>query len=157
MRSVLAAALLLAAAPAAAHEARAGNITVVHPLLRASVGKVPNTAGYMTIRNGGKTADRLLSVSCACARKVEVHTMSADGGRMIMRPAGPVTVPAGGSVAFEPGGLHLMVMGLKAPAEAGVTQEMTLTFERAGALKAPFFVTARVDQELKAHRGGHHH
>lgn len=150
-------ALLLAASPAAAHEARAGALTVVHPLLRATIGKVPNTAGYMTVRNSGKTPDRLLSASCACARKVEVHAMSTAGGRMVMRPAGPVTVPAGGEMVFKPGGLHLMLTGLKSPLEAGTVQELTLTFEKAGAVKAPFFTTARVNEEMNAHRGGHHH
>lgn len=152
-----AAVALLSALPVAAHEARTGDVTVVHPLLRASIGKTPNTAGYMTVRNSGRTPDRLLSVSCACARKVEVHTMTTTGGRMVMRPAGPVALPAGGEVAFKPFGLHLMLTGLRAPIEAGVTQELTLTFEKAGVLKAPFFATARVDEEMNAHRGGHHH
>jgi periplasmic copper chaperone A len=157
MRPVLAALALLAAAPASAHEVKAGSITVVHPIARASIGQAPNTAAYMTLKNAGSTPDRLLSASCACARKVEVHAMSTAGGRMVMRPAGPVTIAPGGQVNFKPGGLHLMVMGLKGPLEAGTTTELTLVFEKAGPAKATFFVTARVEEELNAHGGGHRH
>lgn len=155
MRHVLAAALLLAAAPAAAHEVKAGSITIVHPIVRASLAGSPNTAGYVTLRNAGPTPDRLLSAACACARRVEVHAMSTADGRMTMRPAGPVALAPGGTVELKPGGLHLMVLGLKAPLEAGTTVEMTLTFEKAGPVKAPFFATARLEEELKAHGGGH--
>jgi hypothetical protein len=155
MRSLaLAAVLLAAAAPASAHEAKKGDMVVNHPILRASLGKSPNTAGYLTLQNKGKTADRLVSASCACAAKVEVHGMKSEAGRMVMRPAGPVAIPAGGQVAFRPGGLHLMVTGLKAPLEAGTLVPMTLTFEKAGAVQAPFFATARVEEELKAHGAG---
>jgi hypothetical protein len=47
-------------------------------------------------------------------------------------------------VAFRPGGLHLMVTGLKAPLKEGAAQEMTLRFERAGTVKARFAVTSRI-------------
>lgn len=158
VRPLAIAAVLLAAAPAAAHETKAGAITVFHPLLRASIGKTPTTAGYMTLRNAGKTPDRLVSVSCPCAAKVEAHAVSMSGGRMTMRPAGPVTVPAGGAVEFKPGGMHLMLTGLKAPVEAGAMQELTLVFERAGPVKAAFYATARVDEEMNRHAGeGHKH
>jgi copper(I)-binding protein len=62
-----------------------------------------------------------------------------------------VTIPAKGEVAFKPGGAHLMVFGLKKPAEAGTTMPMTLTFERAGKVTVPVFVTANVDAELARH------
>jgi hypothetical protein len=157
MRPVLAAALLFAAAlPASAHEVKAGSVTVSHPIVRASVGKVPNTAAYMTLVNKGKTADRLLSASCACARKVEAHgtTTGADGVAR-MAAAGPIVLPAGGEVAFKPGGRHLMLTGLAKPLEAGTVVELTLVFEKAGRVTAPFFATARVDEEM-AH-GAHKH
>ena len=152
----LAAVFAVTAGPAAAHEVRAGDITVSHPIVRASIGKVTSTAGYMTLLNKGKAPDRLLSAACACAAKVEAHAMRTDGGRMVMRPAGAVTVAPGGVVEFKPGGLHLMFTGLKRPLEAGTTVPVTLTFERAGPVKAVFFATARVDEELKAHGHGAH-
>jgi copper(I)-binding protein len=157
MRTILTAALLLLAPAASAHEVKAGSVTIVHPLMRASLGQAPNTAVYMTLRNAAAQPDRLLSAQCACARKVEAHLMAADAGRMVMRPAGPVSVPARGELAFKPGGAHLMVLGLKAPAEAGTTVPVVLTFERAGEVTVPVFVTARIEQELNAHGAPAHH
>lgn len=157
MRLLLTAAFVaLLSAPVSAHEAKAGAVTVVHPLLRASIGKVPNTAGYLTLKNAGSLPDRLLSASCPCARSVEPHTMEVSGGQARMRPA-PIVVPAKGEATLKPGGAHLMLTGLKAPLEAGTVTSVTLVFERAGKVTAPFFVTSRVDEELKSHGAQAHH
>ena len=160
--ALLAAALLLAPAAASAHEVKAGAIAVVHPIMRASIGAVPNTAAYFTLRNTGAQPDKLLSASCACARKVEAHVMGMANGTMTMRAAPGMVIPAKGEVAFKPSGAHLMVFGLTKPAEAGTTVPMTLIFERAGKVVVPVFVTANVDAEIAKHAGhgatpAHHH
>lgn len=142
------------AACAGAAPAWAGEIAVTGAQLRASMGQSRNTAGYMTIVNSDTKPDRLLSASCACGAKVEAHRTSVSSGMSGMAPAGPVVVPARGSVAFQPGGLHLMVMGLKAPLKAGAAQEITLRFERAGAVKARFAVVSAVAAPMAEH---HHH
>ncbi len=66
------------------------------------------------------------------------HTMEmgddaamADGA-MTMREVTSVDVPADGMVMFEPGGLHIMLMGLAAPLETGSTFDLTLRFAKAG-------------------------
>lgn len=151
MRLALVAAVMLAAAPAAAHEVKKGAITIEHPLVRASLGRAPNTAGYFVIRNSGPAADRLVGASCACAGRVELHAHAVSNGVASMRPVTSVTAPAGGSAVFAPQGLHLMIMGVRKPLEAGTMVDLTLRFERAGAVTVPFFVTARVEQELNAH------
>jgi hypothetical protein len=155
MRLALAA-LMLAAAPAAAHEVKKGEITVEHPLMRASLGRSPNSAGYFVVRNSGKGADRLLGASCACAARVEMHAHTMSDGVASMRPVASVVAPAGGSAVFAPQGHHLMIVGLKKPLEAGTMANVTLRFERAGAVTVPFFVTARVEEELNAHRKDGH-
>jgi copper(I)-binding protein len=138
----------LLAPPALAHEVKAGDLTLSGLAVRASLGASPNTAGYLTIANAGSKPDRLLSVSCACARKVEMHASEMSGGMATMKATGPVTVPAKGSVSFAPGGLHLMVMGLNTRLNDGAMQEMVLRFERAGAVKAGFHVKAKIDQGM---------
>ena len=60
------------------------------------------------------------------------------GSMASMKAVPSVDIPAGGKVTFAPGGLHLMVMGLKAPIKAGDSVEMVLTFDRAGVVKTPF-------------------
>jgi copper(I)-binding protein len=54
---------------------------------------------------------------------------------------GGIPVPPGQTVAFAPGGYHLMLMGLKAPLKEGDRVKATLTFEKAG----PIEVTINVE------------
>ena len=58
--------------------------------------------------------------------------MDDDAGMMEMRPVDRIEIPAGGTVALEPGGYHIMLLELVAPLEAGTTIEVTLVFEEAG-------------------------
>jgi copper(I)-binding protein len=60
-------------------------------------------------------------------------TMGGTGGMMTMQPVDRVELPAGETVALEPGGYHIMLLDLAAPLEAGTTVTITLEFERAGA------------------------
>ena len=59
---------------------------------------------------------------------------------MKMRRVEQVAIPAGAEVAFEPGGLHLMLIGLKAPLVAGKSLPLVLQFRDAGAIKVDFEV-----------------
>jgi copper(I)-binding protein len=89
--------------------------------------------GYFRI-DGGPTADRLLSVSADIAQSVELHTMRMDGDVMRMRQLDSVDVPAKQSVEFKPGGMHVMLIGLKTPLKVGNSFPMTLRFEKAGSV-----------------------
>ena len=51
---------------------------------------------------------------------------------MKMRPAGPIEIPPGAATGLEPGGIHVMLMGLTGPLVEGESFSLTLTFERAG-------------------------
>ncbi len=52
-----------------------------------------------------------------------------SGGMMSMRPVDSIAVPAGETVALEPGGFHVMLTGLKEALEVGDTFEIVLDFE----------------------------
>ena len=127
-----------------AQDAKSGAIAVRAPVLRAVPPGVPNTAGYMTIVNSGAAPDRLVSVACACARSVEAHQSHVMNGVSMMMGAGAVTIPAGGEIVFAPNGYHLMVMGLRAPLQDGSVQTLTLKFQHAGVIQAPFQVKSRI-------------
>ncbi len=124
-------ALALACLGSVAHEFKAGAIAIGHPHARATVGGQPTGAGYMRLANGG-AADRLLSASTSVSGAVELHRMTMDGGTMRMRRIDALELPAGQTVNLEPGGLHMMFVGLKAPLKAGQSFPLTLRFERAG-------------------------
>lgn len=134
-------ALAVLAAPALAH---AGDVQVTRPVIRASIGRSPNTAAYLTIVNSGDRPERLLSVRCGCASMVMVHKTEMANGMAKMDDAS-VTVPPHGEAVFRPDGLHLMVMGLTKPLIAGGEQPLTLTFEHAGAVTVRFKVEDQID------------
>lgn len=138
---ILAAGLAVSTAAAAAGP---GDIAVSGAEVRASLGGSANTAAYLTITNNGAEPDRLVSVACDCAAEAQVHATGMKGRMMTMAPAGPVAVPAHGHVSFAPGGLHIMLTGLKAPLVDGASQEMVLRFEHAGPIRARFQVHARI-------------
>jgi copper(I)-binding protein len=131
-RLLLASPALLLAAPARAHhDTTIGTIVIGHPWARAA-GANTNGAAYMTLRNAGPQADRLVSASTPIARTVELHTHIRDGEVMRMRPVADITIPAGQTVRLRPGGLHVMLIGLTEPLRQGATAPLTLRFERAG-------------------------
>jgi copper(I)-binding protein len=141
MRTILAAVLSLAAAGAAcAAEVKAGPLALRGLEIRSAPKGVPTTAAYLTIANTGKAPDKLLSVDCACAAAAMMHESQSKGGVASMAMLTAVEVPAGGKVTFAPTGLHIMLVGLKAPLKQGGVQMMTLTFQKAGPVKAAFSV-----------------
>lgn len=94
------------------------------------------TAAYVTITNTGSAADTLTSASSPSAGSVELHESSTDAsGMMGMHPIDGVEIPAGGSVTLEPGGKHLMVMGLTSDLVVGGTLDLDLVFQNAGTIK----------------------
>lgn len=121
--------------------ASAGEIAIENGWARATAPNQTVGAAYVTLRNAG-AADRLVGGASEVSGSVELHTMSMDNGIMRMRPVKHIEVPAGGTVALEPGGLHIMLVDLKAPLKQGDRIVIELRFENAGSVSAPFTVTA---------------
>lgn len=90
-------------------------------------------AAYMTITNDGDETDRLVSISTDAAEVVEVHEVKMKNNVMEMSPLHDgLEIPAGEEVSLEPGGYHVMLIGITRSLIAGEDFEMTLTFEKAG-------------------------
>jgi hypothetical protein len=138
---VASALLALALAGAAnAQTVKAGALTVTGLQLRATPAGLPTSAAYLTIENHGRSADKLVGIQCACAASAMVHRTETKNSVSSMSMVGEVEIPAGGKVEFKPDGLHVMLVGLKAPLKAGALQEMTLRFQKDGTVKAGFHV-----------------
>ncbi|MCS6881866.1 MAG: copper chaperone PCu(A)C [Oscillochloridaceae bacterium] len=91
------------------------------------------SAAYMVLVNRGGAGDRLVSASTDVAEVVELHETKMVDNVMQMAPVtGGIPVPANGQVELKPGGLHVMLIGLKRDLAAGETVRLTLKFERAG-------------------------
>lgn len=130
---LIAAAILLAAPSAFAHEYKAGDIEIGHPWTRATPPAARAGGGYLTLTNHGQSADRLVGGSSPASGRVEVHKMEVVDGVMKMRElADGLPIPPGETVKLEPGGFHLMLIDLKAPIREGEKVPVTLRFEHAG-------------------------
>ena len=128
--------------PASAHGFTIGELEIVHPFLRATPPKATTAAGYMVIRNGGSTSDRLLRIETTAAEKVEFHRTVVEGGIAKMQPIKEgFEIPAGGEVRLGADGTHAMlVVDLTGPIDLGFLIDATLVFEKAGALPMTFEV-----------------
>lgn len=129
--------------------ATAGSIRIQQPFARATPAKVGGA--FMVLQNGGSAADRLLKAESPIAADVELHTHVKDGDAMRMRQVDGIPVPAGGAAKLEPGGYHVMLIGLKQPLKEGMHFPLTLTFEKAGR------VTVEVPVQKAGASGGHQH
>jgi hypothetical protein len=128
--------------PAAAHDYRIGNLEIAHPVLRVASPVSKTGAGYLAITNRGKAADRLVQVITSASTRADLHGTVQNGGVMQMRAqSAGVVVPAGATVRFAPGGLHVMFIGLKAAMPAGTPLMARLVFEKAGAIEVQFTTT----------------
>jgi copper(I)-binding protein len=151
-RAVLGAGLAASLAPVArAEDTAPGALRIATPWTRAM--RAGGTgAGFMTIRNTGSTPDRLVAARTPAARVVELHTHIREGDVMRMRPVPVIELPAGQEVRLQPGGLHLMLIGLTAALEQGARVPVTLVFERAGEVEVQLAVEA-----AGARGAGHRH
>ena len=154
--SLAAAALLLSAGLATAHEFKAGPLKIGHPWSRATPAGAKVGGGYLSIENTGTAADRLVSVSVPFAARSEIHEMAVKDSIMTMRPmdAG-VELPAGTKVEFKPGGYHIMFMELKQQLKQGEMMKGTLTFEKAGAVDVEFKVDSIAAKGSEGEHKGH--
>jgi len=107
-----------------------GSLSVVDPYARP--GRVGGNSGaFFVVKNPGE-ADVLLSAASDVAEAVELHRTVMDGDVMQMQMQENVPVPAGEDLAFEPGGLHVMLIGLRQDLDPGDSFSLTLAFEQAG-------------------------
>lgn len=91
-------------------------------------------AGYMTIRNDGKQPVRYEWAQGDVFGMVELHKTTLVDGVSTMRPAGNQTIPAGGALRIEPGGLHLMLMQPQRELKIGDQVRFRLHFTDGSAL-----------------------
>jgi copper(I)-binding protein len=131
--------LVACAAPAGPAAGSTGALMVQDVVAR------PGPAGgisgaFLTVVNSGDTADRLVSARTTIAPTTELHETIDDNGVMKMRPAANgFEVPAKGKLELKPGGKHMMFVDLTSAVAVGSEIEITLVFEKAGAVtvKAP--------------------
>lgn len=105
----------------------AERVEVIDAHARAMPPSASNSAAFMTLRNAGPSA-ALVRADADVSETVELHTHTHEDGVMKMRPVSKIELPAGEDTVLKPGGLHVMLIGLKQPMTAGDTFDLTLSF-----------------------------
>ncbi len=94
---------------------------------------------YVTLDSAAD--DRLVAAESPAGQRVEIHTMTMDGGVMRMRELEDgLPLPAGETVALKPGAEHLMLIAPATALDEGGELSLTLNFEKA----PPATVTAQI-------------
>lgn len=101
---------------------------------------VPGRPGvaYFRVANNTRVKITLASVFVKGVGKAEMHRTS--GGQM--RPVDHVDIAPGASIAFAPGGLHVMAFDILPGLAAGAQTELTLTFADGDKISLPAKVEA---------------
>jgi copper(I)-binding protein len=95
------------------------DVTVSNATVRLLPPGVPNTAAYFSIQNQTQISQVLIGASADFATKAEIHNHIMAGEVMRMEQQSEVVIQPGETVNFSPGGLHIMLFGLKQPLSEG--------------------------------------
>lgn len=150
-------------APAKAPSASAATAPVVieNPWVREAPPGAEAMAGYMTLHNKGKQAVKVLFAKSPQFNKVELHEVVTVDGMARMQEVKELPLPAGGTLAFEPGSTHIMLIGPKKQLAAGDKVQVTLRLSNGREVSSILPVRARHEQKTAPHdhhdHEGHHH
>jgi len=110
-----------------------------------------NSAAFITLINPSDADHALVSAESNAAKAAELHSHTMEEGMMKMRQVEKIDLPAGEKVKLEPGGLHLMLIGLERQLSPGEEIDMTLVFEDGSrrTLTAP---VKKVQDTMQHHR-----
>ncbi|EGV18212.1 copper chaperone PCu(A)C [Thiocapsa marina] len=128
--------------------ALAAEVSIGDPYARAVPPGQPNSAVFMSLENQTEAPQALIGAESAVSEIVELHTHVEEDGMMRMRRIEKIEVPAGETVTLKPGGLHVMLIGLKQTLEPSDTVDLTLIFEDGSRIpvQAP---VRRIDMQMQ--------
>lgn len=99
------------------------------PYVRAVPPGQPNSAAFMTLENKDSAPHAVVNATSPVSKVVELHTHIHKDGMMMMRRIDKIEIPANGNAVLKPGGLHVMLIGLKQELKPGDIVPVTLEFE----------------------------
>lgn len=132
----------------------AGAPVVERAWARATAPGATMGAAYLVIDNRDRRSDRLLSVTTPRAESAQVHATIRELDQVRMRRVDPLHVAAGARLVLEPGGTHVMLMGLRGPLLPGEKLPLTLRFENGGEVTVQANVVAAAATSADPH--AHH-
>jgi copper(I)-binding protein len=147
-------ALLFTSALAHEHKMPKGKVSFDNVWARATFALAKTGAVYLDLNNNSKHQIKLLSVNveASIASEAQLHETfmdedddgmdgGMDAGMMQMREARDgFIIPSGSSLVFEPGGKHIMLLGLENPLSEGDKFILSFTFENNKVVRVPVVV-----------------
>ena len=140
------------AATLAMPTASAAEITVIDPWVREAPPGATAIAAYMVLENPGDSEQVLTAVSSPISDDVQIHRTIHRDGVASMVQQHSVSIPAGGQLAFESGGYHIMIIDPKR-VKAGDRVAFTLQLQDGSTVS----VDAEVRRVMGADPHQHHH
>lgn len=110
------------------------------------------SAAYLSVRNSGGEAMRLTGVELPGLEDAtaDLHTTVNEDGVSRMRALPELAIPAGAAIVMAPGGVHLMLHGVRLRAGEQLPLRVHFADGRVVELSIPV-------RQLKAAAGHHHH
>jgi len=148
---------LLAALCMSSSVAFAADVSVEQPFARATAPGQPNSAAFMQLTNHGE-ATALVAAASTAAETVELHTHTNEAGVMRMRKVEQIELPTGETTVLQPGGLHVMLIGLKQPLQDGSHIDLTLEYADGSEqqLEVPVKMAMPAGMQMQQHKHGGH-
>lgn len=131
-------ALALTASPLAAQ----AQVTAKNAWVRATVPAQKTTGAFMTLVSSEDV--KVVGASSPAAAKVELHSSMSMGGVMQMHAMDSIALPTGKAVELKPGGMHVMLIGLKRQMKEGDKVPIALAIEKKGGAREAVQVEATV-------------
>lgn len=141
--------LLMVPTSAKGHDTNADHTLEISDVWARKTRRTTSAAVYLKVHNGTETVESITDVSSPIANMATLHLSQEVDGVMRMDMQDSVPVPVGATVAFEPGGLHIMLMGLSKPLAEGDVFPVTLSFEQAGDITVYVDVTGLSGPQTK--------
>lgn len=107
----------------------AADLSVMHPYARAVAEGQTNSAAFMMIMNNSKRDRALVSARSDASKVVELHNHIMQDGMMRMRQVKQIDIKANGKATLQPGGFHVMLIGLHKQLKEGDKINLELVFD----------------------------
>lgn len=112
---------------ARAAQASDGELTIGDAVVRLNANPEAPSAAYFTV-TGGELPATITGVQSADVERAELHESMEHDGMMHMNAVTDVDVPAGGTVRFRQGGLHVMLFGVSDAARSARRLTLSIAF-----------------------------
>ena len=106
----------------------ARDVKIENAYVRATPPHLPNSAAFMSIKNDSNEDISIIKAVSNVSKVVELHIHQIKDGVMAMYQIPKIDIAANSKTVLEPGGLHIMFIGLKKPLKVGENVNLTLEF-----------------------------